>query len=85
MKSETELDDALSQPGEALTDMMGRIDGDIIVLGVSGKMGVTLGRMAARAVAASGTPGALSVCPDFPTPALAKCTMCVSWVPAFFL
>jgi nucleoside-diphosphate-sugar epimerase len=44
-----QLDDLLSEPTEALVETMRRISGDIIVLGVAGKMGPTLARMARRA------------------------------------
>ncbi len=44
-----QLDDLLSEPSEAAIDAMGRLDGDVVVLGVGGKMGPTLARMARRA------------------------------------
>lgn len=44
-----ELDDALSTPNESAVRAMGELDGDIVVLGVGGKMGPTLARMAKRA------------------------------------
>jgi len=43
------LDDALSVPNEHAIRAMQRLDGDLIVLGVGGKMGPTLARMARRA------------------------------------
>lgn len=43
------LDDLLSQPSEAAVAAMGRLKGDILFLGVAGKMGPTLARMAVRA------------------------------------
>ena len=46
---EETLDELLSRPSPALIEMMQRLEGDIIVLGVAGKMGVTLAMMAARA------------------------------------
>jgi len=52
--TEEQLDEALSRPGDAVVDMMQRIAGDIIILGAAGKMGLTLARMAARAVADAG-------------------------------
>lgn len=54
MRTEAELDAELSRPSQALLDMMLRLDGDIAILGIAGKMGLALGRMAARAVAESG-------------------------------
>ena len=44
-----QLDDLLSEPTDAAIDAVSRIDGDIIILGVAGKMGPTLARMARRA------------------------------------
>ena len=43
------LDDLLSQPGDAAVGAMSRLKGDILFLGVAGKMGPTLARMAVRA------------------------------------
>ena len=44
-----ELDEFLSRPTQALVEDMGRLDGDILLLGVAGKMGPTLARLARRA------------------------------------
>jgi nucleoside-diphosphate-sugar epimerase len=44
-----ELEDILSTPSERLLAAMQRLDGDILILGVGGKMGPTLARMARRA------------------------------------
>ena len=49
------LADALSAPPEGLPPILGALDGDIIVLGAGGKMGVSLAQMARRALDA--TPG----------------------------
>ncbi len=43
------LEDFMSEPTPALAADLARIDGDIMVLGVGGKMGPTLARMARRA------------------------------------
>lgn len=48
------LEDLLSEPSPASVESMRRLDGDIIILGVAGKMGPTLARMARRASAAAG-------------------------------
>jgi nucleoside-diphosphate-sugar epimerase len=45
------LDDLLSTPSAALVETMSTLEGDIVVLGVGGKMGPTLARMAKRASA----------------------------------
>jgi hypothetical protein len=44
-----QLDDFLSRPSRALAADLAAIDGDIIVLGVGGKMGPTLARLARNA------------------------------------
>jgi hypothetical protein len=48
--TEEQLEDALSAPTEALCDTLTRIDGDIMVLGVGGKMGPTLAKLARRGI-----------------------------------
>ena len=44
-----QLQDMLSEPTDAVIDTMRRLQGDMIILGVGGKMGPTLARMAKRA------------------------------------
>lgn len=44
-----QLEALLSTPSPALIETLARVDGDIMVLGVGGKMGPTLARMAKRA------------------------------------
>ena len=51
LQSERELDDHLSEPRQATIDALRRTPGDLIILGVGGKMGPTLARMARRATA----------------------------------
>lgn len=46
---EAMLDDILSAPSDALGETLAKLDGDITILGVGGKMGPTLARMAKRA------------------------------------
>jgi nucleoside-diphosphate-sugar epimerase len=43
------LEDFMSTPSQTLVDDMKSVQGDIVILGVAGKMGVTLARMAKRA------------------------------------
>lgn len=52
--NEDQLDDLLSSPGDDLVQMMTQIDGDIIFLGVTGKIGPSLACMAARACEKAG-------------------------------
>tara|TARA_R110002126_G_scaffold8097_34_gene38957 strand:+ start:418 stop:1443 length:1026 start_codon:yes stop_codon:yes gene_type:complete len=43
------LEDYMTAPDQALIDDLAAVDGDIVILGVGGKMGPTLARMAKRA------------------------------------
>jgi len=43
------LEEFMTTPSRALIDDLGRLDGDILILGVGGKMGPTLARLAKRA------------------------------------
>jgi nucleoside-diphosphate-sugar epimerase len=49
-----QLEDLLSEPTPGVIETLGRIEGDMILLGVAGKMGPTLARMAKRASDAAG-------------------------------
>lgn len=51
---ENELDELLSRPTPAVVEVLKKLPGDIVVLGVGGKMGPTLARMAVRASDAAG-------------------------------
>jgi nucleoside-diphosphate-sugar epimerase len=46
------LEEFMTRPSQALIDDLGRVPGDIMVLGVGGKMGPTLARLAKRAAPA---------------------------------
>jgi nucleoside-diphosphate-sugar epimerase len=50
-----QVEEMLSRPSPGLVEMMKRLPGDIIILGVGGKMGPTLARMARRASDEAGT------------------------------
>ena len=54
IRDEAHLEELLSEPTEGVVRTMRELDGDIIVLGVAGKMGPTLARMAKRASDAAG-------------------------------
>jgi nucleoside-diphosphate-sugar epimerase len=54
IRTEAELDDRLSEPTPDVIATLGRLVGDLLVLGVAGKMGPTLTRMAKRASDAVG-------------------------------
>ncbi|MBC8117715.1 MAG: NAD(P)-dependent oxidoreductase [Candidatus Saccharimonas sp.] len=47
--TEEDLEDRLSEPTEAVMEMLARLPGDILFLGVAGKMGPSMARMARRA------------------------------------
>lgn len=51
-----QLEELLSRPTPAALAALQSLDSDLVVLGVSGKMGPTLARMAARAIAELGLP-----------------------------
>ncbi|HVX61591.1 MAG TPA: NAD-dependent epimerase/dehydratase family protein [Pirellulales bacterium] len=54
IENEDQLDDLLSEPTPEVVAALGRLSGDILVLGVAGKMGPSLARMARRASDAAG-------------------------------
>lgn len=54
-KNVDELEELLSRPTPLVVETLSRLEGDLIILGVGGKMGPTLARMAARAIAESGS------------------------------
>lgn len=53
--SVAELDDLLSQPSPQVLEVFANLPGDIVFLGVGGKMGPTMARMAKRASELTGT------------------------------
>lgn len=54
MKNEAELEERLSRPSERLIADLLRIDGDILMLGIGGKMGPSLAKLARRAIDKAG-------------------------------
>lgn len=54
MKTIAELEAKLAQPSEALIHDLGKVDGDLILLGVGGKMGPSLARLAVNAIREGG-------------------------------
>jgi nucleoside-diphosphate-sugar epimerase len=48
-RDEAELEERLSRPAAALSALLSRVPGDVVVLGAGGKMGPSLARMARRA------------------------------------
>jgi nucleoside-diphosphate-sugar epimerase len=52
--NEQQLEDVLSQPSAADADAMAALDGDLLILGIAGKMGPSLAHRAVRACEAAG-------------------------------
>ena len=67
-----QLEDDLSKPTEPLIDILRQNRGDIIVLGVGGKMGPTLARMAKRASETAGVSRRVTVSQSRLAAAVAK-------------
>ena len=53
-ENEEQLEEALSRPSDELVELFAQLEGDIMFLGVAGKMGISMAHMAKRAVDASG-------------------------------
>lgn len=64
------LDDLLSEPSPLAVETLGRLDGDLLLLGVGGKMGPTLARMAQRASTIAGHRRRVIGAARFSTPGL---------------
>src|SRR5262249_31769917 len=54
IRNVAELEELLSEPTEGVLRTLGALEGDILILGVGGKMGPTLARMAKRASVGAG-------------------------------
>ncbi len=54
IRSESELDALLARPYPEVTELMRRLEGDIAILGIAGKMGVSLGLAAVNAIREAG-------------------------------
>lgn len=67
-----ELEDVLSRPTPGVVETMKALEGDVIVLGVGGKMGPTLARMAKRASDLAGVQRKVIGVSRFSTPQLAE-------------
>lgn len=69
IQSEEQLDELLSEPSAAVLATFRQVSGDILLLGVAGKMGLTMARMAKRAVELIGTPRRIIGVARFSSPA----------------
>jgi nucleoside-diphosphate-sugar epimerase len=65
-----QLDELLSEPTPLAVATVARLDGDLLILGVGGKMGPTLARMAARAVGQAGSRSRVLAASRFSNPDL---------------
>jgi hypothetical protein len=65
-----QLEELLSEPTEGVVRTLGSVDGDIVVLGVGGKMGPTLARMAKKASDLAGVKRRVIGVSRFSSPAL---------------
>jgi hypothetical protein len=54
IKTESQLEELLSRPDEETAATMAALDGDLLILGVGGKMGPSLARLARRAIDQAG-------------------------------
>jgi len=54
IETEEQLDEMLSRPSAEVVGLMRRLEGDVAILGIAGKMGVTLGMLAVRATREAG-------------------------------
>ncbi len=54
LTNETELDELMSRPHPGVVRLMERLPGDITILGIAGKMGLSLGALAVRSIRAAG-------------------------------
>ncbi len=71
IESVNELEEALSAPTPALVEDLAALDGDVLVLGVGGKMGPSLARLARRAFDAAGLNRSVIGVDRFPSPEVA--------------
>ncbi len=68
--TEDELETLLAEPSSQALAAMQTLESDLLILGVGGKMGPTLARMAAQALAAIGSPFQVVAVARFSQPAL---------------
>jgi len=54
IRNEDQLEELLSRPGNELVEMLSQLDGDLLFLGITGKIGPSLAMMAARACKKTG-------------------------------
>jgi nucleoside-diphosphate-sugar epimerase len=72
IQSEAELEDRLSTPSDEDVAFFRDLEGDLIIIGVAGKMGPSLARRAARASRAAGVPREIIGVSRFSTPSTGR-------------
>jgi len=72
LRSVAELEDKLSEPSPGVIEAMSRLEGDLLILGIGGKMGPSLAQLAVRAIAASGVERRVIAVSSFSTKGLRK-------------
>lgn len=70
IETEEQLEEVLSRPSRDLVESMTRLDGDLLILGVAGKMGPTLARLARRALDEAGNRANVIGVSRFTTPSV---------------
>lgn len=70
IKTETQLEAYLSEPTDEVIASIAALEGDILILGVGGKMGPTLAKQAKRAIDAAGITKKVTGVSRFSTPGL---------------
>ena len=70
IQNEAELEERLSRPSDADAAALAALDGDLIILGVGGKMGPSLARLARRAADKAGTKKRIIAVARFSNPSL---------------
>ena len=72
LKTETQLESYLSEPTDAVVAAIAALEGDILILGVGGKMGPTLAKQARRAIDRAGITKKVIGVSRFSTPGVQK-------------
>jgi len=70
IRDEDHLEDLLSEPSAADLDCVSRLNGDVLIIGASGKMGPSLARRVHRAAARTGSRSRVLAASRFSTPAV---------------
>jgi len=70
--SVAQLERALSEPSDATIEMLARLDGDVMILGVGGKMGPSMALMVRRALDSAGVQRRVIGVSRFSNPAVAQ-------------